>query len=1302
MQPRILTRYTTIAVFLITCCLTFDVNARERDLAPILSPEAWKLLSDAQAIAQGFTPAVVTPAVLKARTPVRKTSLVKRPNSRVKVKFSDALQIRLDVHSKPYSRTQRASNAINDICETLNITLTPTITRSQEDTDALIRRAELASQKQQPDIGGVYWVNGDSASVDVAAELFFAMDEVEWVIYKPVYSKLPKPSPKPNVITTQTQPKAQTRPVVEVFGACQLTRNLCVEHIELQECNNQGGTFLGQNSICYSAKESENRMFGPVAGECCVLIDCTAVADEAACLLLNGIYMGENTDDPVDPCGASQADCPAGQGPLFNTYNACAQDGEVISFFTGDCYIDQTAVDQTARPPADGSLGYPIGCGDTDGELGGPAGVDYVVRTGLPAGVPSNIKFGSQCCEIISADVPDCAAGPWNAICAGYAQAYALNGSGNCERNGSDPTPPNACFTALGPTIDPATVQPATNMNNVLNAGSGIMIMNDGTSGIGTAMVDIIDNTGGNCEDGGCELNLYTDLGGLTETFGLIEGLTLGDLSIVIDGAGDGWGTQVNGDMTMDLTLLQPRSQVTAFDSTLDTPVVPQSFTGVRFQANKCFSPSGAPTYPRATTTPDYAALGLLAWMSPAELPWAGSLAFPPQLSALPAYSNTLTTNDFTHIYQLMPWPIGGASAQDATLRPPLSTSFGNLGWWGGDGGINLFPAPGNPGGFGQQDVYQGSIGYAQMWEDDSIGQNGAYGNGVKVAVLDWSAHVQQRTNNAGVNMGGIHEEFLMPDNTTLKVKLEGTATGHDNLTLIFDENQNFGYSADHGTAVLGVIAARWNPTAVVGDSLATRLTNNVGVLGLVPDADVYFFPLATVDAPDREEQAWFNALEVLEAGDVICAAYRPVAVGAANPNLNFWDDTSSWLEIANNLGICTVIRSGDLGIDVGGLDLPGDDHNVIVATAVTPGAPFKRFCDGTRGSNFAAGSQGNYSAVTASGWGLGVITCGKGQLQDNFIGYNTITYSDPTDAHIVHAQAYTNNFGYSGSAAAQVAGIVAQVQGFTKQVFGIGMGPQICRQLIAGGKYEGRDRDGNPVLHPAPSVSTEEGIDSSCETVENLVDWDFCPGAGNLTGNLLDPRRTMVNVILNPIFDTPNIDTIMVVRGNRLMGNRYSVSAQDGNLFGIEGMLTSANRRYLLPSGVIGSSVRYPFGGDITDIYLAGDLQSAIPANDLLTIEIDLEETQPDQFYLRCEMWDFRRRSWEQASGTTIVAQGTITVDLEVESASRFIDDTTFEYHLRLTTIVSNLPGDGSIPTLPIHYDQILVKTGLTQVPRP
>ena len=425
-------------------------------------------------------------------------------------------------------------------------------------------------------------------------------------------------------------------------------------------------------------------------------------------------------------------------------------------------------------------------------------------------------------------------------------------------------------------------------------------------------------------------------------------------------------------------------------------------------------------------------------------------------------------------------------------------------------------------------------------------------------------------------------------------------------------------------------------------------------------------------------------------------------AVDGDHPNLNFWDDTSSWLEIANNLGVSTVIRAGDLGIDVAGLDLPGEDHNVIVATAVTPGAPFKRYCDGRRGSNFGGGTQGeDYVAVTASGWGLGVITCGKGQLQDNFIGYNTIAYSDPTDAHIVHAQAYTNNFGYTGAAAAQVAGIVAQVQGFSKQVYGIGIGPNICRQLIAGGKFEGRDKDGEPVLHAAPRISTQENMDSACETAENLVDWDFCPvDAGNLTGNLLDPRRSMVNVILNPIFDTPNIDTIKVIRGEYLMGNRYSISVQDGNLFGVESVHTNSGQPYLLPSDVIGGVVYYPWQGNITDIYIKGELQSAVPANNRLAIEVDFEETQPTSFYLFCQMWDFRRNHWVQATGTATVPQGSEQVDLEVEMASRYINSTSLQYHLRLVTVNTDVNQDE--PALPIQYDQILVKTGLTQVPRP
>jgi hypothetical protein len=102
------------------------------------------------------------------------------------------------------------------------------------------------------------------------------------------------------------------------------------------------------------------------------------------------------------------------------------------------------------------------------------------------------------------------------------------------------------------------------------------------------------------------------------------------------------------------------------------------------------------------------------------------------------------------------------------------------------------------------------------------------------------------------------------------------------------------------------------------------------------------------------------------------------------------------------------------------------------------------------------------------------------------------------------------------------------------------------------------------------------------------------------------------------------------------------------------------------------------------------------------LDIEINFSATQPEQFYLRCEMWDVRNSKWVQATATTIVAQGTEDVALEVQTASRFINNSTYEYHLRLTTAVTNIPGGDPLPALPIHYDQILFKNGLIQQPHP
>jgi len=1421
MQTRILTRFTTFIVFVFTCCLTMTVVANERGLAPQLTPDAWKLLSDAEAIAQGFTPTTTQTLELEPRPKIEKRALVKLPNSRVKVKFVDDLKIRLDVHNKPYSRAQRPES-VGAICESLGVTLVPTISRSQDDIDALIHKAELVSRKQMPDVGGIYWVTGDSTAVDVAAELFWTMEEVEWVIYKPVFSKMPKGAPKPDfsvpehttpIQTVTPQPPAETN-----VGACQFTKNECLEDMGQWACVKEGGTFLGPNSICFKDQDDiygdDRSALLPNTAECCLLTGCVKVVNEAACNLANGVLISVVVA-PAVAC-ATNTVCPPGVGPALAAYSTCGVIGTPVTLLTGDCYIDQTVILQTSRaaPVTGAPLGFPVGCADTTGltpggVLGGPAAGDLVVSTGIDLTQASNVFAASTCCATISADVPACATGPWNALCASYANAYAVLGNGTCLRSIANPVvPPNNCLAPLGPVTNPGAVQKRINMATVGTADSGIQISNPTGNGganvlIQMQIVEVPALVANGCGDGDCFLQLLND-GVITPAFPAGIPLIGGNLNAllgIINGIGLGYagvleGLPAAGATVLD-TALNPTGLITIFNNGFAVPSIPQSISTIpiRFAAG-CSGPSGTPTFDRTATpglTPDYAGLGLLTWMTPDFTPWFGNGVQPPQNLALPClpiagsflplYAQaTMTADEIFHVTQLLPWPMNGANTQGTvagiasgtTPIPQFSAASsaaadgtGGIGWYGGDGGVDLFPDAPAPGGFGGEEVFKGAYGYGLKWAADGVGTvgpsgaviNGAFGNGVKIAVLDWSAHLQQRAIldefGATVNLGGIHEEFranglatntldalgnTVPTAST--VMLEGPATGHNVLSLNFDENLPFGYSADHGTAVLGVIGANWSTTsplpgaAAYPPTLTTRLTGiagvtpNVGVLGMAPDATLMFFPLSTETAPDREEQAWFNAIESLDAGDVICAAYQLVAVDAPRPNLNYWEDTASYLQLANGLGICSVIKAGDQGLDLAGIALPNGDQNVIVATAVTPGTSTasavpsppaaqsntanpptaKRYCDSVRASNFCLTSPQTYSAVSASGWGMGVVTCGKGFRRDNYLGYNTISYpnsappspyaSPASDPHVVHAQAYTNNFGFTDAAAAQVAGAVAISQGFSRQIFGIPMGPQVCRQLIAGGKYAGRARDGTPILEPAPFITTEQGVDSSCETTPNTLDWDFClvPGAGNLTGNLNNPRNAMVNAILNPIFDTPNIDTTMLIRGSLLFGNRFSLSAIDGNLLGALPVRTKAHQPYAVPPAVPGGPVRYLGNGLVTDLFLAGQLQDSLPMNNQLTVDVTLFPTQQSTMFIRLEMLDARTGRWRQAAATTTLPLNSTDATFTVERASAFINSAD-GYFMRLITIDVNSPHDeGPTAVYPVFYDQVRITSGMIQ----
>jgi hypothetical protein len=265
-------------------------------------------------------------------------------------------------------------------------------------------------------------------------------------------------------------------------------------------------------------------------------------------------------------------------------------------------------------------------------------------------------------------------------------------------------------------------------------------------------------------------------------------------------------------------------------------------------------------------------------------------------------------------------------------------------------------------------------------------------------------------------------------------------------------------------------------------------------------------------------------------------------------------------------------------------------------------------------------------------------------------------------------------------------------------------MGPEVCRQLTAGGKYEGTDRDGNPVLTPAPDThptATETGLDSSCDTTGADLTWDWCDAdPGNLTGNLNDPRTGMVNAITNPIFDTPNIDSLMFIRGALVSGTIYSVAAIDANLLIGDPVRTFAHQPYNVPANVPGGPVYYRGSGLTTDLYLTGAMSSPLPSNNALTINVTFDEMgiQQTRLFMQTEMLDHRTGRWRRAGATTVLVQGDEDVVIEVEEASSFVNPSNNEYHLRLITLENAPPNGGPTATYPISYDRVSLTAGAIQ----
>ena len=211
---------------------------------------------------------------------------------------------------------------------------------------------------------------------------------------------------------------------------------------------------------------------------------------------------------------------------------------------------------------------------------------------------------------------------------------------------------------------------------------------------------------------------------------------------------------------------------------------------------------------------------------------------------------------------------------------------------------------------------------------------------------------------------------------------------------------------------------------------------------------------------------------------------------------------------------------------------------------------------------------------------------------------------------------------------------------------------------------------------------------------------WDFVidtenNGTGNLVGMLADPWLSCQNVFVDPIFDTPSIDDIMIITGEQIGStNSGLIAANDGMYFIVKPIHTVVGQ-HPMPSDYTGPGdhVTYLSTADITDIYLTGELRSGLSPGNILQWDVVMLDSSATSTILLVYMFDFSRRDWVQASTSELLSAddvdpdtGKIVVEFIVPRASRMINQLG-EYHARFVTISQS---DGDDQVFPYFYDQI------------
>lgn len=218
-----------------------------------------------------------------------------------------------------------------------------------------------------------------------------------------------------------------------------------------------------------------------------------------------------------------------------------------------------------------------------------------------------------------------------------------------------------------------------------------------------------------------------------------------------------------------------------------------------------------------------------------------------------------------------------------------------------------------------------------------------------------------------------------------------------------------------HGTAVVGVVAAR---------------DNGIGMVGITPNVDkVVTASIGRIGAAAAIDLAQAE----LRPGDVLLIELHAIGPRRRFLPVEFWDDVFEAVKVATERGVIVVAAAGNGAENLdhaaydGKLDRTVRDSGAILVGA---GAPSKAgFTDRSR-LDFS-----NYgSRVDVQGWGRMVATLDYGDLQD----------CDAVN------RKYTNLFSGTSSASPVVVGAAIAVQGIVRANRRTPLDPRQMRALLA------------------------------------------------------------------------------------------------------------------------------------------------------------------------------------------------------------------------------------------------------------